>query len=215
MRLNTAVQNVGGIISMQAGSLANRPAAGIPGRMYVRTDITPHTQFRDNGVTWIQIGGAGNGTVLGNGTIGYFSQWVLPNTLGNSSLVQATNNGNTVYYGSMTNAPGQTQTENMALDTLIVGNGNSGTISGGDDPDNTRITFGSFMVLADDTEILLNTPVTVMNGVIQTAPTNLTPAGQWKLGEAVATHGGVVVLDTTNYVSVNIGGTDFKLGLVV
>lgn len=47
------VANVGGSPSLQQDVLANRPAAGTPGRIYLATDN--NTIYRDNGTTWIPL----------------------------------------------------------------------------------------------------------------------------------------------------------------
>lgn len=43
--------------------LANRPAAGTPGRLFEATDTTPPTVYRDNGTSWDTYATAGAGTV--------------------------------------------------------------------------------------------------------------------------------------------------------
>lgn len=42
--------NAGGVVSISSDTLANRPAAGIAGRIFL--DITNNRWFRDNGTTW-------------------------------------------------------------------------------------------------------------------------------------------------------------------
>lgn len=48
--------NAGGVPSLQAGSLAARPAAGTVGKIYLDTDH--NTYFRDTGTNWVTISGA-------------------------------------------------------------------------------------------------------------------------------------------------------------
>jgi hypothetical protein len=43
--------------------LANRPAAGVAGRLYEATDTTPPTVYRDNGASWDTYATAGAATV--------------------------------------------------------------------------------------------------------------------------------------------------------
>jgi hypothetical protein len=57
-----------------ADTLANRPAAGFLGRIFVSTDTFEF--YRDNGTGWNIIGGPGTGTITGSGAAGqvsYFS----------------------------------------------------------------------------------------------------------------------------------------------
>ena len=60
-----AVSNAGGVISMQEGSLASRPAFGVSGRIYIATDRG--LIYRDTGTSWDLIGigndGSGNGGI--------------------------------------------------------------------------------------------------------------------------------------------------------
>lgn len=53
--ITDAVSNRGSTPSIQSGTLANRPAAGTVGRLYLTTDTK--IWYRDTGVTWVQIGG--------------------------------------------------------------------------------------------------------------------------------------------------------------
>ncbi|MCX7977935.1 MAG: hypothetical protein N2578_02925 [Bdellovibrionaceae bacterium] len=50
-----AVANTSGVPSIQAGSFASRPTAGVTGRLYLATDRL--TIYRDTGATWTVVGG--------------------------------------------------------------------------------------------------------------------------------------------------------------
>jgi len=69
------VLNQLGTPMMYSSSLATRPAAGIAGRIFFRTD-SPYGVYRDNGSSWDQIAGSGGGGGLtGSGTatqVAYF-----------------------------------------------------------------------------------------------------------------------------------------------
>jgi len=68
------VLNQLGTPMMYSSSLALRPAAGIEGRIFFRTD-SPYGIYRDNGTSWDQIAGSGGGGITGSGTatqIAYF-----------------------------------------------------------------------------------------------------------------------------------------------
>jgi hypothetical protein len=69
-----------------ADTLANRPAAGFVGRIFVSTNTFAF--FRDNGTGWDLIGGPGTGTITGSGTAGTVPLWNGASTIGNSTLQQ-------------------------------------------------------------------------------------------------------------------------------
>lgn len=74
-----------------ADVLANRPAAGFIGRIFVSTNTFAF--YRDNGTGWDLIGGPGTGTVTGSGTTGQVTFWDGASTItGDSGL---TYNGTT------------------------------------------------------------------------------------------------------------------------
>ena len=56
-----------------ADTLANRPAAGFVGRIFVSTNT--YAFYRDNGTSWDLIGGPGTGTVTGSGANGQVTFW--------------------------------------------------------------------------------------------------------------------------------------------
>jgi hypothetical protein len=73
-----------------ADTLANRPAAGFVGRIFVSTNTFAF--FRDNGTGWDLIGGPGTGTITGAGTANTFTIFTGASTIGDSSyLTQAAN----------------------------------------------------------------------------------------------------------------------------
>jgi hypothetical protein len=85
-----------------ADTLANRPAAGFVGRIFVSTNTFAF--FRDNGTGWDLIGGPGTGTVTGSGAAGQVSFWNGANTItGNNDLFWDNVNG---HLGIGTNVPG-------------------------------------------------------------------------------------------------------------
>jgi hypothetical protein len=56
-----------------ADVLANRPAAGFIGRIFVSTNT--YAFYRDNGTGWDLIGGPGTGTITGSGATGQIALW--------------------------------------------------------------------------------------------------------------------------------------------
>jgi hypothetical protein len=68
-----------------ADTLANRPAAGFLGRIFVSTDTFAF--YRDNGTGWDLIGGPGTGTITGSGANGQIALWSGASTIvGDSGL---------------------------------------------------------------------------------------------------------------------------------
>jgi len=89
-----------------ADTLANRPAAGFVGRIFVSTDTFAF--YRDNGTTWDLIGGPGTGTVTGTGAAGQVTYW------NGASTITGTNN---LFWDSVNNRLGiNTNTPGTALD---------------------------------------------------------------------------------------------------
>ena len=110
-----------------ADTLANRPAAGFVGRIFVSTDTFAF--YRDNGTSWDLIGGPGTGTVTGSGTTGQVTFWDGASTItGDSGL---TYNGTTNALTSLgtikaTNYYVGTPTD---LTRAFAASGNANTIS--------------------------------------------------------------------------------------
>jgi len=66
-----------------ADVLANRPAAGFIGRIFVSTNTFAF--YRDNGTGWDLIGGPGTGTITGSGATGQVSYWNGASTITGSN----------------------------------------------------------------------------------------------------------------------------------
>ncbi len=66
-----------------ADTLANRPAAGFVGRIFVSTNT--YAFYRDNGTSWDLIGGPGTGTVTGTGADGQVTFWNGASTISGSN----------------------------------------------------------------------------------------------------------------------------------
>lgn len=80
---------------------ANRPTAGIIGRIFISTDTKEF--YRDTGTTWELIGGPGTGTITGSGAANQVAFWDSASSItGENNLWwDATNN----YLGINTNTP--------------------------------------------------------------------------------------------------------------
>jgi hypothetical protein len=135
------VLNQLGTPMMHSATLANRPAAGIAGRIFFRTD-SPFGIFRDTGIAWDQISSAGGNTIYtaddtltSNRTVssGGFTLTFTPQTTFFSSLTAAVNassfsvlGSNTLTYaaGFNSNNIGNVYSANGAINSQIF-NGNA------------------------------------------------------------------------------------------
>ena len=88
---------------MYSATLANRPAAGIAGRIFFRTD-SPFGIYRDTGSAWDLIAQSGGGTITGSGAATQVAFWNSASSLSGSNNLwwDSTNN----YLGINTNTPG-------------------------------------------------------------------------------------------------------------
>lgn len=80
--LDLSILNQKGTPMFNSDLFANRPAAGIVGRIFISTDT--QTIFRDTGTTWDTIGGGG-GTIAGSIATGQVAFGTAANTIGGSS----------------------------------------------------------------------------------------------------------------------------------
>ena len=88
---------------LYSATLANRPAAGIAGRIFFRTD-SPFGIYRDTGTAWDQISGSGSGTVTGSGAATQVAFWNSATGIsGSNNLFWDSTNNN---LGINTNTPG-------------------------------------------------------------------------------------------------------------
>jgi len=87
---------------LYSATLANRPAAGIAGRIFFRTD-SPFGIYRDTGTAWNQISGSGSGTVTGSGAATQVAFWNSATGLSGSNNLFWDNTNN--YLGINTNTP--------------------------------------------------------------------------------------------------------------
>lgn len=107
-----------------ADVLANRPAAGFIGRIFVSTNT--YAFYRDNGTGWDLIGGPGTGTVTGSGTAGQVTYWDGASSItGSNNLFWDSAAG---HLGINTNTPGtgldvhDTQSTVLQLNQLTATN---------------------------------------------------------------------------------------------
>lgn len=91
---------------------ANRPTAGIVGRIFISTDT--YAFYRDTGTGWDLIGGPGTGTITGSGTIGTLPIWNGTQVIGDSSLLEGASKFTTTK---------DFQTDAFYLNGMTAGNG--------------------------------------------------------------------------------------------
>lgn len=110
---------------------ANRPTAGIEGRIFISIDT--HEFYRDTGTSWELIGGAGSGTIDGIGTAGYLPIFWDSNTISDSSVYEDPNEvitsksvrANSIYLTNMTAGNGALY-YGVAANRLTLANYNAG-----------------------------------------------------------------------------------------
>ena len=100
--LDLSILNQKGTPMFNSDLFANRPAAGIVGRIFISTDTKEF--FRDTGTSWELIGGPGSGTITGSGAATQIAFWNSASTItGSNNLWYDSTNS---YLGVNTNAPG-------------------------------------------------------------------------------------------------------------
>jgi hypothetical protein len=97
-----------------ADVLANRPAAGFIGRIFVSTDT--YAFYRDNGTSWDLIGGPGTGTITGSGAVNQIAYWNGASTITGDNELYYDSASN--YLGVGTNAPGAAIDAHSAVNVI-------------------------------------------------------------------------------------------------
>jgi len=149
MRLGVTLDilNQKGTPAFFADTLANRPAAGFTGRIFVSTDTLD--LYRDTGTTWVLLSPSSTGTITGTGTTNTLPLFTGSTSLGNSALTQTT--GVNITIGSV----------GTPYDFIGYGNNyaNKFIVNGAT---NTQILVG------DGTTITAGTGITISGGTIST-----------------------------------------------
>jgi len=113
------VLNQLGTPMLYSSTLATRPAAGITGRIFYRTD-SPFGIYRDNGTTWDQISTVGGGGISGSGTATQVAYWDTSSSItSNSGLYYDTTN---TRLGIGNATPGAALDAHQASGTIIQAN---------------------------------------------------------------------------------------------
>lgn len=73
--------------ALYTDTLANQPAAGLTGRLFVSQDT--FALYRDNGTGWDLIGGPGTGTITGSGTTGKIPKFTGSTVIGDSVISES------------------------------------------------------------------------------------------------------------------------------
>ena len=92
--LDLSILNQKGTPMFNSDIFANRPAAGVVGRIFISTDTKVF--YRDTGTTWELVGGSGSGTITGSGTAGTLPIWTGSSALGDSSLLEGSTKISTI-----------------------------------------------------------------------------------------------------------------------
>jgi hypothetical protein len=106
-----------------ADVLANRPAAGFIGRIFVSTNT--YEFYRDNGTSWDIIGGPGAGTVTGGGSLYRVAIWNSTSSIGESNNLIFDFSTNRLGIG--TNAPGAALDVHSAANSIAQFNQTTAT----------------------------------------------------------------------------------------
>lgn len=100
----TDVANAGGVPQMLAGTFGARPGAGTAGNLYVATDTFQF--FRDNGVSWDELGKSGSLTVTtGNFAGNNTGNRTITTGLADCKLVVLIDTANNRWYLATENSP--------------------------------------------------------------------------------------------------------------
>jgi hypothetical protein len=158
MRLGVTLDilNQKGTPAFFADTLANRPAAGFTGRIFVSTDTLD--LYRDTGTTWVLLSPSSTGTITGTGTTNTLPLFTGSTSLGNSALTQTT--GVSITIGSFATPYDFIGYGNNYANKFIV-NGASAT----------QILVG------DGTTITAGTGITISGGTISTTGGGITGTG--------------------------------------
>lgn len=113
--LDLSILNQKGTPMFNSDLFANRPAAGIVGRIFISTDT--NALFRDTGSTWVSLGGGG-GTIAGSIGAGQVAFGTAANTIGGV---------NTLFWDSVTERLG-IGTNSPGDRISVLGNTNSGQL---------------------------------------------------------------------------------------
>ena len=106
-----------------ADVLANRPAAGFIGRIFVSTNT--YEFYRDNGTSWDIIGGPGSGTVTGGGSLYRVAIWNSTSSIGESNNLIFDYSTNRLGIG--TNTPGASLDVHSAASSIAQFNQTTAT----------------------------------------------------------------------------------------
>jgi len=103
--LDLSILNQKGTPMFYSDLTANRPTAGIVGRIFIATD-SPYGVFRDNGTGWDQVAGSGGGGISGSGTATQVAFWSTSSSISSSSNLYWDNTNGRLGIGNAT--PGVT-----------------------------------------------------------------------------------------------------------
>jgi len=129
--LDLSILNQKGTPMFYSDIFANRPAAGVVGRIFISTDT--YEFYRDTGSAWDAIGGSASG-ITGSGTAGTLPIWTGSSVLGDSTLLEGATKFTTTkdfqadgyYLSGMTGGTGALYYNSLPEDRVTVANYNAG-----------------------------------------------------------------------------------------
>jgi hypothetical protein len=159
LNVNIEVINQKGSPALYADALANRPAAGFVGRIFIDTNNPSTGMYRDTGTNWISVSGGGGGTQTLQTTCDLGNTSTTPVRFGNLNTIPSTAYPLEVaaqnVYSQL--APSSVK-EAIAATAIVEYNTNLPAISSG-------FAYGSIVGSWEHRAILNTANVTVPNGV--------------------------------------------------
>lgn len=145
-QINLSILNQKATPAFFADTLANRPAAGFVGRIFVSTDTLD--LYRDTGSAWVLLSPSATSGITGSGSATYIPLFTGSTSIGDSALIQVAGTGD-LFIGSLA----------VPYDVIGYGNyyGTKYIINGGS---NNQI------LVADGTTITAGTNITISGGQI-------------------------------------------------
>jgi hypothetical protein len=187
---------------LYSATLANRPAAGIAGRIFFRTD-SPFGIYRDTGTAWDLISQSGGGTITGSGAATQVAFWNSATGISGSNNLywDSTNN----YLGINTNTPGNSLDVHSPISAVAALNQTTAT-------NNTLLSFlnsgtplwriGNFYTAADNDFGLFD----VVNSIQQITVVKNT--GQTFIGAKTTASGRLVINSSTADAHIQVVGAN-------
>lgn len=172
------ILNQKGTPAFYADTLANRPAAGFEGRVFISTDT--FDLYRDTGSTWVLLSPSGGGGISGSGTTNTLPLFTGSTILGDSALTQQA--GISITIGS------------FATPYDFIGYGNNYAnkfIKNGASPND--------LLAGDGNVITAGTGITISGGVISSSGGGGGISGSGSIGQVSYFNGSTSITGDNNF----------------